>query len=251
MTVGGLSNRQPPSLIGSPFDRESCGSELPIGGSEPFSLALIQNVQMTPKTLRPCCFTFPTAAILIVLFIGCSQGKQSESTVQTDDSSTARRESKITILPGTWDSVLKLVEQNHGKIVVVDIWSTSCLPCIEELPRLAEIQRSMPDDVVCVSFNIDYAGIASRPPESNLDRIRDVLESCYTNSFNLYSTTEADVLFQDLDLSSIPAVYVYSRNGTLVKRFDASLYDDESDEEDAFTYERDVEPLVRRLVESD
>lgn len=215
-----------------------------------FLWALIQSLHMTLNILRPTCRSVPAVAILFGLVVGCSEDAGVESVVPTDESIKTRDESKVTIEPGTWDDVLAIVEQNRGKVVVVDLWSTSCVPCIAELPRLAELHESLADDVVCVSFNVDYVGIASKPPEFYLDRVRKVLERSNATYSNLLCTTEADVLFETLDLPSIPAVYVYSRDGMLAKRFDASLYDEESDDDEAFNYEDDVEPLVRSLVKS-
>jgi len=205
---------------------------------------------MTLHISRPTCRAVPVVAILFGLFVGCSEDVAVESIVPTDESSETQDEPNVTIEPGTWDDVLSIVEQNRGKVVVIDLWSTSCVPCIEELPRLAKLHESLADDVVCVSFNVDYVGIASKPPEFYLDRILQVLERSNATYSNLLCTTEADMLFQALDLSSIPAVYVYGRDGMLAKRFDASLYDEESDDDEAFNYEDDVEPLVRQLVES-
>jgi thiol-disulfide isomerase/thioredoxin len=202
------------------------------------------------NTSRSFCAGLVAAAILAYLIVGCSQGDQLESVELAAPTETNDR-TRITIEPGTWESVLELVKKNHGKVVVVDLWSTSCAPCLDELPRLADIQKSLPEDVACVSVNVDYVGIASKPPESYLDRIQEVLERCNASYANVLCVTEADVLFRELDLPSIPAVFVYGRDGSLAQRFDASLYDEDSDEEEAFTYEHDVEPLVRRLVESD
>jgi len=54
----------------------------------------------------------------------------------------------------------------------------------------------------------------------------------------------SDELFEKMDLNSIPAVYVYGRNGKLVKRFDNDMI--KSDDE-AFTY-KEVTALVERLL---
>jgi len=187
---------------------------------------------------------------LTCLLSGCGQSDQLES-VSQPVSMESVEQSTITIESGNWDSVLNLVQQNRGKVVVVDLWSTSCVPCMAELPRLAELQDALPDDVACVSFNVDYVGIASKPPEYYLDRVEEVLQRSNANYSNVLCMTEADVLFRDLDLPSIPAVFVYDKDGSLAQRFDASLLDEDADEEEAFTYEHDVAPLVRRLIESD
>ena len=59
---------------------------------------------------------------------------------------------------------------------------------------------------------------------------------------------EAEAVFGELKLVSIPAVYVYDREGKLAKRFDSSLLTD--GEEEAFTYKDDINPFVDELLKS-
>ena len=58
----------------------------------------------------------------------------------------------VKLTAGTWKDVEALVAMSSGKIVVVDIWSTSCLPCITEFPHLVEMQKTHGDKVVCISL---------------------------------------------------------------------------------------------------
>ena len=44
------------------------------------------------------------------------------------------------------------LESFRGKIVVVDFWSTWCVPCLDQLPRLAEIATTYPDRVAVVAI---------------------------------------------------------------------------------------------------
>ena len=65
---------------------------------------------------------------------------------------------------------------------------------------------------------------------------------------NILCTTESDKVFEALELSSIPAVYVYDAEGKLAQRFDDSMLDD--GEEEAFTYEKDINPFLKSLLQS-
>ena len=152
----------------------------------------------------------------------------------------------VTLTPGTWSDVEAIVQKNKGKIVVVDIWSTSCLPCMTEFPNLVKLQKTSPENLVCVSFNVDYVGIKSRPPEAYKERVEKFLRKNAATFHNVLCTTESDDLFAQLTLSSIPAVYVFGREGELVKRFDDSLLTD--GKEEAFTYQADINPLVHMLL---
>ncbi|MCH2201944.1 MAG: TlpA family protein disulfide reductase [Fuerstiella sp.] len=154
----------------------------------------------------------------------------------------------ISLEPGTWDDVQAHIQKSAGKVVVVDLWSTTCLPCLEELPQLGRLQRDKPNDVVCISLSLDYAGIKSKPPTFYEDRVKQALATCNVDVLNYLCTTESDELYAALDLPSIPAVYVYGSDGTLAKRFDASMMQDSATNEEPFTYESDIIPLVEKLI---
>ena len=153
----------------------------------------------------------------------------------------------VTLKAGTWKDVESVVQQHAGRIVVVDIWSTSCLPCMMEFPNLVALQKDFPDKVVCVSFNIDYVGIKSKPAETYRERVEKFLNRQRATFPNILSTVEADAVFAELKLASIPAVYVFGRDGKLAKRFDDSLLAGGRDE--AFTYQADINPFIRSLLE--
>ena len=151
----------------------------------------------------------------------------------------------VTLTAGSWKDVEALVKANQGKIVVVDIWSTSCLPCMTEFPNLVTMHKEYAGKVVCVSFNVDYVGIKNKSEEYYRPRVEEFLKKQKAAFTNILSTTESDKIFESLELSSIPAVYVYDTEGKVAKRFDDSLFEDGEDE--AFTYEKDVNPFVKSL----
>jgi thiol-disulfide isomerase/thioredoxin len=157
--------------------------------------------------------------------------------------------SEVTLDTGTWKDVEAIVTKNRGKIVVVDIWSLSCLPCMEEFPNLVALQKKSPEEIVCVGFNVDYAGIKTKPPETYRPRVEKFLKKNAAAFPNILSSVEAEAVFGELKLVSIPAVYVYDREGKLAKRFDSSLLTD--GEEEAFTYEDDINPFVDELLKSE
>jgi len=154
----------------------------------------------------------------------------------------------ITLEPGNWQDVQVRVAESAGKVVVVDLWSTSCLPCITELPHLGQLQRTHPDDVVCISLSVDYLGIKSKPPEYYREKVELVLDKCESDVLNYLCTTDVDTVFDELKLASIPAVYVYGADGELAQRFDSSMMSEDSEDEEPFTYEADIVPLVERLI---
>ena len=153
----------------------------------------------------------------------------------------------VNLTAGTWQDVESLVAKSAGRIVVVDVWSTSCLPCMTEFPNLVEMQRKHGPKVVCISFNVDYVGIKSKPAATYAKKVEAFLQKHKASCTNILSTVPSDDVFQTLELSSIPAAYVYGTDGKLCKRFDDSLLVD--GKEEAFTYKDDINPLVEKLLQ--
>ena len=146
-----------------------------------------------------------------------------------------------------WEQVDELIQSKKVKIVVVDLWSTYCPPCVREFPNLVKLHKKYGKEVACVSVNLNYAGLKNTPPEALREDVEKFLQDRDATFANVLCSTPDMEVFERIDLSSIPAVYVYGRDGKLVKRFDNSSI--ESDEQE-FTYKKDVEPLVERLVQA-
>lgn len=144
-----------------------------------------------------------------------------------------------------WDETLELVAQHKGKIVVLDLWSTSCDPCMVEFPHLVELHKKHSGGkLVCMSASCDYAGIKSKPPESYRDHVFEFLTSKEATFPNVLLNVESDVLFEKIDLASIPAVYVFGADGQIAKRFD----NDNAKPGEDFTYTKDIVPYVEGLL---
>jgi len=152
----------------------------------------------------------------------------------------------VELQPGTWKDITALVAKHQGKIVVVDVWSTSCAPCMQEFPGLVKLHKSYPEQVVCISFNVDYVGIKNKPADFYRPRVEAFLKKQQAQFVNILCMDESDKFFAEQELSSIPAVYVFGKDGKLAKRFDESLLQEGRDE--AFTYEADIVPFVKQLM---
>lgn len=141
--------------------------------------------------------------------------------------------------------LMAAVEARRGKVVVLDCWSTSCPPCVKEFPGLVALAAAHPDDVACLSLSFDYEGIGT--PEEVLPPVREFLTSVGAGRVvNMLTREDADTMYRTLELDSVPAVYVWARDGSLAQRFD----DDDAKKRlgRSFTYE-DVAETVRGLLE--
>jgi thiol-disulfide isomerase/thioredoxin len=168
--------------------------------------------------------------------------------VQSDPTDT-KAAAALNLQELDWDQLQKLVASHKGKVIVVDIWSTSCEPCIREFPHLVALQKRHVKDVVCISFDCDFDGRKTRPVAFYRERVLQFLMS--QNAEELIhgmSTIAADELFQKIDVDSIPAVFVYDQSGKLAGRFDNRT--PVSETEEGISYEKQIDPLVAKLVKA-
>jgi len=47
------------------------------------------------------------------------------------------------------------LQQYRGKVVVLNFWATWCVPCVQEMPMLAELQRKHSDRIVVIGVSLD------------------------------------------------------------------------------------------------
>jgi thiol-disulfide isomerase/thioredoxin len=162
-----------------------------------------------------------------------------------DAASAAKRQARVTLLETDWAGVQTLVASHVGKVVVVDIWTTTCPACVAELPKFVALQnRFGPEQVACISVNCDYDGVPDKPPAFYRPRVLEMLQKNEAVFPNAMLTTSLIKFLDEAALASTPAVYVYNAKGKLERRFDN---DDAVREEDEF-HMADVERLVESLL---
>jgi thiol-disulfide isomerase/thioredoxin len=180
-----------------------------------------------------------------LLLIGCLQRNNSGPS----DSNPANAQTAVDKPPVveilSWDQTQKRREESRGKVVVLDVWSTYCDPCVREFPNLVALQKRFGDKVRCISFDTDYSGAVREPPESFRKLVLAFLSKHGANRLlNVISNDPNEDLYNKLHFGGPPAVFVYDQTGKLVKRFDNSR----TPEIPEFTYQRDIAPLVEKLL---
>jgi thiol-disulfide isomerase/thioredoxin len=166
--------------------------------------------------------------------------------IQADEPAKAgKAKNEVSLKVASWADAQKIVAQQKGKVVVLDLWSTSCVPCVKEFPNLVKLQQDHPQDVVCISFNTNYYGAGA--PEDEQEEVLKFLSKQNAHLINLLSSEADEDLYKRIGIASIPVVQVYGRDGKLARQFD-----NEKDEygKDGFTYEKNITPFVNKLVES-
>lgn len=113
-------------------------------------------------------------------------------------------------------------------VVVVDLWATWCVPCLERFPHMVELSEQYEQQgVTFFSLSLD-----DRDDSDALTFGRDFL-SKQDASFAHYLLDE-ELLdgFEKLDLQTVPAVDIYNRDGSLFKRFTGDNPNEPFDEAD-------------------
>ena len=94
----------------------------------------------------------------------------------------------------------------RGRVVVLNFWATWCVPCIEEIPTLVQLQQRMPQvAVVAVSADEDDAAYRQFLTQHAVNFV-SVRDPSYRIP-HMYGTVK------------IPETYVIDRNGVLRRKF--------------------------------
>ncbi len=101
----------------------------------------------------------PKAALALILTMilvnaGCS-GESSTSR----NSDTEGKEPAVSFTPVSFPVWREKLASWHGDIVVVDVWATWCLPCLERFPHMVDLhERFGGQGVKFVSLSLDDRG---------------------------------------------------------------------------------------------
>jgi cytochrome c biogenesis protein CcmG, thiol:disulfide interchange protein DsbE len=134
---------------------------------------------------------------LLLVGLACSRGSRPAGIgANAPDFTVQDADHKITL------------SQFRGQVVVLNFWATYCVPCVEEVPSLVEMQRRMKSkgvEVVAVSVDEDETAYRQFVKDHNvaLLTVRDPRWS----SASLYGTAK------------IPETYVIDRNGVMRRKF--------------------------------
>lgn len=111
--------------------------------------------------------------------------------------------------PVTYDEWETKRIQYQPKIVVVDIWATWCVSCIERFPEMVRLHEQYKDhNVQFVSMNLD-----DREDTQSIDVAEQFLKKMNATFDHFRMDENLLVAFEKIDLISIPAVLIYDESG--------------------------------------
>ncbi len=171
-----------------------------------------------------------------------SQGDQVPGSLASPSLSEA---GAVDVRPAAWSDIEAWTQTHKGQVVVVDLWSTWCKPCVREFPHLLEVQTKYGDKIVCGSVSLDYYGGETEVPADVLASVRKFLEEQNAKIANFISLDGDEATMKKVGVAAIPAVMVFDRDGKLAKVF---KNDDGEFGKDGFGYEKDIIPYLDQLT---
>jgi len=109
----------------------------------------------------------------------------------------------------TGDGAAKSLADFHGKVVLLNIWATWCVPCREEMPQLNALQADLGGkDFQVAAVNIDRGGP---------DKARNFLNETSATDITLY-TDPSGKLFSTLKAVGMPTTLLIDRDGKEIGR---------------------------------
>ncbi len=107
----------------------------------------------------------------------------------------------------------------QGKLLLLDFWACSCIPCKESMPFLSQLQRNYG------SLGLEILGVACEEGTLN-QQIERVNKTCHAHGANyrqlLADPTRGDVLRQ-FNIQAFPTLLLIDQNGVIIRRFDHGL----------------------------
>ncbi len=104
-----------------------------------------------------------------------------------------------------------LVEQESGKILILNFWATWCAPCRAEIRDLVRIRDEFPEDelsIIGISFDFNPAAV---PPFMQRKKM----------NYPVYIA--AHNVMEELEVTSIPYTMIYDQDGNLDQVHDTHL----------------------------
>ena len=180
-----------------------------------------------------------TMALLVSIALGCT-GEPPLDQISAEESSpgtSVSPEWQATLLPVSFEAWEQELRSMEGQVVVVDMWATWCLPCIERFPHMVELANQYAErGVRFVSLCLD-----DRDDEDAIELAQRFLTEQRAEFPNFLMDEVVTRAFDKLDLLGIPAVFIYGPEGSLLHRLTGD------DPNHQFT-DADVEIAIEELL---
>ncbi len=141
--------------------------------------------------------------------VGAVGSELSGESTPEKPSGDIRRPAPSLVLPTVDGSGSVALAEQRGKVVLVDLWATWCVPCIAELPHLQELSEEYSSD------DFMLVGIVLESGET--EEIRDFLKERELSYPQVLGTDDDRDAFGPF--LGYPTKYLIDREGAIVKRY--------------------------------
>ncbi len=108
------------------------------------------------------------------------------------------------------------IESYRGKVVILNFWTKTCGPCLEEMPELADLARILKDrsDVAVVTVSTD----------DGPDDVRDTLKTVLRGEppFEILFDPDSKIVGGKFGTHLFPETWIIDKRGVLRARFDGA-----------------------------
>jgi peroxiredoxin len=115
------------------------------------------------------------------------------------------------------------LDQNRGKVVLLDFWQTWCVPCVEAIPHLKSLQEKYKTQGLVV------LGITDKLDEEGLSKMREFLHEYKLNYPALVD--EKGLVAAQYNISGYPHVFLIDKSGRLAYEKHGPDHGDELEKE--------------------
>jgi thiol-disulfide isomerase/thioredoxin len=185
-----------------------------------------------PVTHRFRIMTLPALGCVLALTGACLFARAEAPSASTKDDVKL-----VSLKYPAFQAMLAETKAKGFKYTLVDAWASNCGPCKENFPHLIEMHKRFgPKGLRVVSLSLDDISVPK-----DLDSARQFLREKKVEFTNVLLDEDFGVGFEKLDITAIPAVFLYGPDGKEVKRFTME------DVNNQFTYAQVEEDLTKRL----
>jgi thiol-disulfide isomerase/thioredoxin len=121
---------------------------------------------------------------------------------------------KVNLITTTYPDLGRFIRAQTGKVVVVDFWSTLCVPCMEEFPHLVELENKYSKEgLVAVSVDLESPknGKARERAEKFLGRMGGEFPHFMLDAGQ-------DEWTERLKIDGPPCIFIFNRENRFVKK---------------------------------
>ena len=143
--------------------------------------------------------------ITVLVYVNFSKN---ETISSSNDAGEKLEDFTIECLDGT-DFTLS---EQKGKVVVINLWATWCIPCINELPNFDKIQSEYPDEVTVIAIH-------SAPVTTDVNKWL----SDYSYEIKFASDEEGEISKMLASSDVLPQTLIIDQEGNVVYKKTGSL----------------------------